>query len=136
MLRRGEVGCPSFGHLQGKLDPEYSCQYRWTLKASLPSHGARLSKKVLRGLKRLTPLAKRSTCSKSSHGFHTREASPSLFSMRNLGVLLFYPALFPARKGNVRMQAIAGLPPAVCRRVPLIHLSEERQNGATFLVKE
>ena len=29
-----------------------------------------------------------------------------------------------------------GYPPAVCRRYPIIHLGEERQNGVKFLSKE
>ena len=86
---------PSFGYLQGKLDPEYSCQYRWTLVLSLASHGA-----------------------------HTIEVSPSLFRKKNLGELLSYPAISSARKGNVCLQATAGLPLEVCRQVPLIHLSD------------
>ena len=85
----------SFGYLQGKLDPEYSCQYRWMLVLSLASHGA-----------------------------HTTEVSPSLFSKRKLGVLLSYPAISRARKGIVYMQATAALPLEVCRHVPLIHLSD------------
>ena len=41
--------------------------------------------------------------------------------MKQLGVLLLPPS-------------IAGLPPAVCRRYPFIHLGDERQCGTKFLV--
>ena len=43
---------------------------------------------------------------------------------KNLGELLSYPAISSARKGNVCLQATAGLPLEVCRQVPLIHLSD------------
>ena len=37
---------------------------------------------------------------------------------------------------RIGRQPIAGLPPAVCHRYPIIHLGEERQNGASFLSKK
>ena len=37
---------------------------------------------------------------------------------------------------RIGQQPIAGSPPAVCHRYPIIHLGEERQNGASFLSKK
>ena len=56
----------------------------------------------------------------------TAWAYPGFISMKYLGVLLLPPGLDAAPS--------QGYYPAVCRRYPFIHLSEERQSKVKFLV--
>ena len=53
-------------------------------------------------------------------------AYPGFISMKYLGVLLLPPGLDATPS--------QGYYPAVCRRYPFIHLSEERQSRVKFLV--